>query len=299
MCNGLVMGTDTAREDIIAVAMRYLEALISHDADSVPFAPDAWRITNGGPAVAGEEQLRAIIPREPVAEITDLAWVVDGEQAVVFYDLAADFSMVTTGELGPVEDRVPCSIAERFRVRGGLIHEIEVVYAAASDRAGRPRIGRAPATATGTTATGRAGGGGDSGPKGPCPADTTACVQWTALQYLGALLSHDGSAVPLAADAWRIENGHDSGRGDGIRDALALPIMHVISRLDAMRWFFEGDQAVVLYSLAAAGGGGVAATPAVPIAERFRVRDGLIHEIEAVFPPPAPADAGALTSVRS
>ena len=284
------MVTEVDRDEKIAVAMTYLNALVSHDADSVRFAPEAWRSNNGSPPVRGEDALRAVIPREPVAAIDNLAWVVDGDQAIVFYDLIADFSLGTGAKAGASSEQIPCTIAERFLVRDGLIHEIEVMHAA--DTSGRPRADRAAlaaSTAEAAATAAAAEADGTAEPAGPCAAATTACIQWTAMQYLGALLSHDGTNVPLAAHAYRLENGHDTGRGYGIRDALALPIMHVIAKLDAMRWWFEGDQAVVFYTLAASGGGPVQATQAVPIAERFRVQRGLITEIEAVFSPPPAA----------
>src|SRR5205823_431660 len=87
-------------------------------------------------------------------------------------------------------------------------------------------------------------------------------------------------------------NGHDSGQGDGIRAALGNDVMNVIGRLDTMRWFIEGDQAAVFYDLHATVGlpDGMAPPPPLPIAERFRVQNGLIKEIEAIFgPPPEPA----------
>ena len=74
---------------IVDTATRYLDALISHDADSVPLTDDVRRITNGTPAVEGADELREIIRREPVVTTHGFRWLTDGDDAVVFYDLDA------------------------------------------------------------------------------------------------------------------------------------------------------------------------------------------------------------------
>ena len=252
---------DRTRAEKIAVAMTYLDALVAHDGAAIKLAPDVWRKGNGAVFTQGEAALRASMAHEPVSAVSTLRWVVDGDNAVAFYDLDTTFD-------------VPVYLAERFLIRDGLIHEIEFVYS--TDESKRPRPERPRRDAD------------DGAVAGPCAMGNEPCVQWTALQYLGALLSHDGSTIPIAADAWRIENGHDTGQGDGIRDALANPVMDVIGRLDTMRWFIEGDEAVVFYELHATIGlpAGIAPPPPLPIAERFRVQNGLIKEIEAIFSRP-------------
>ena len=248
---------DRTREEKIEVATTYLDGLRSRKGDGIRLAPDVSRKGNGVITTRGEEAIRAGMVHEPVAAITGLRWIVDGDNAVAFYDLDTTFE-------------VPVYLAERFLIRDGLIHEIEFVFSTDQSKGPRPERPRRDA---------------DRGAPGPCTLGNDPCVQWTALQYLGALLSHDGSRVPLAPDAWRIENGHDTGQGDGIRDALANDVMNVIGRLDGMRWFIEGDQAAVFYELHATIGlpDGMAPPPPMPIAERFRVQNGLIKEIEAIF----------------
>lgn len=98
--------------------------------------------------------------------------------------------------------------------------------------------------------------------------------------YLAALISHDGSDVPFHEDAWRKENGGYSGRsGEEIRQSLSSPIMWVTTGMRDLRWYGEedSDDVVAIFLLDTA-------TPAPTyIIERFRVIDGLIHEIEAHF----------------
>ena len=68
---------------------------------------------------------------------------------------------------------VPVYLAERFLIRDGLIHEIEFVFSTDQSKGPRPDRPRRDA---------------DSGAPGPCALGNDPCVQWTALQYLGALL---------------------------------------------------------------------------------------------------------------
>src|SRR5436190_3175646 len=94
--------------------------------------------------------------------------------------------------------------------------------------------------------------------------------------YLDALVSHDGSAVPLAPDCWRTEEGRNSGlSADAIREGLKGESMHGITGYRDLRWFVDGNDAVAFYLLDAGA--------TVHLVERFRVIDGLIHEIEAIF----------------
>jgi hypothetical protein len=98
-----------------------------------------------------------------------------------------------------------------------------------------------------------------------------------ATRYLDALVSHDGSEVPLAPGCRRTELGTDTGSsGDAIRVHLTTEIMHGITGYRDVRWFVEGDDVIAFYVLDAYG-------TTVDIAERFRIHDGLIHEIEAIF----------------
>lgn len=99
----------------------------------------------------------------------------------------------------------------------------------------------------------------------------------TATKYLDALVSHDARDVPLAPDAWRVEQGRNSGIGaDDIRARTEAPNMHIITGRRDLRWFVDGEQAVAFYLLDTTRG-------TVYIAERFCVVEGMIHEIEAIF----------------
>jgi hypothetical protein len=246
--------------DIVDVARTYLDALVSHDADSVLLAEHARRIDNGKVTVEGADALRAIIRREPAARTGGFRWIVDGDQAITFYDLDADMTRGEGDELGPPDSWIPAYIGERFQVRDGRIEEIEVVYTA---RPGHPRPERPERHR-----------GGDEPREGMLAA---------AQAYVASLVSHDPSGVPLHDDVWRIENGGPSGDGaDALRTALASDVMGTIQGIDDERWFAGGDGVAVFYTLTARVGD---TEMRVRIAERFRVVDGDLAEIEAVFAP--------------
>jgi hypothetical protein len=242
----------------------------------VRLAPDVWRMNNGHVAAQGEPNVRSAIAQEPVANLSTLRWIVEGRDAVAVYDLDTDFTRsAQSTTYAPPETWVPAYIAERFHVEGGLIHAIEVVYWGDATRA--PRPDRPLRTAT--------------FPAGPCADGSRACQISTAGAYLNSFITHDGSAIPLAPDAWRLENGGNTGdSGDAIRSGVESPVMHVIVGVDDVRWFVEGDQAVAYYTLYADGTGAIG-PPSAPselltpafVVERFRIQDGLIKEIEAVF----------------
>ncbi len=64
----------------------------------------------------------------------------------------------------------------------------------------------------------------------------------------------------------------------GLIEALAHDVMKVITGIRNVRWIVEDDQAVAFYDLDV-----TTSDRPVLIAERFRVVDGLIAEIEAIF----------------
>ena len=99
------------------------------------------------------------------------------------------------------------------------------------------------------------------------------------------LIEQDGTKVPLAENVVRIEQGKNTGDG---RDALVAALANVgkgmIEGVRNVRWIVEGEQAVAFYDLDL----NISDLP-VLIAERFRVVDGLITEIEVLFHAQAPS----------
>jgi hypothetical protein len=248
-----------AERSAIDVASTYLDALVSQDADGALLAPDVRRLKKGQVLVEGAEAIRDILRREPLAGAGDRRWVVDGEHAVVFYDIDADIQRAN-GAAGAPDTWIPTYIAERFLVRDGLVHEIDPVFFA--DMAKNPHPERPVRY-----------------PEGD---DARDVVIGVAQSYLDSLLSHDASAVPLAEHAYRIENGVYMGNtGAEIRAALEDPSMDFLDRIEDVRWYAAPGSAVAFYTLYVDAGdaGEVVCT----IGERFRVFGGELVEIEVVI----------------
>jgi hypothetical protein len=275
------MTTTGERDAMIAVATTYLQdGLIGHDADKVLLAPEARRISNGEVVCEGGDAIRAIFPHEPVGAVHNLRWVVDGEDAVVVYDMLVDWTRADQSEtFADPSTWTLVFIGERFHIVDGLITEIEVLHALGEGCEPLTRPSRTPPPAA----------------EPPARDDVIAICR----SYVDALRSGDGGSVPLAPDAWRIENGQGVGdSGPEIRDmlvAMAGEGHNLILGIEDLRWYVEGEEAVAVYRLdldpAALGRAGIEPVH-LPVFERFRVHDGLITEIEPVFPRlEAPASA--------
>jgi hypothetical protein len=96
--------------------------------------------------------------------------------------------------------------------------------------------------------------------------------------YLDGILKNDGSGAALADDCWRVEQGRNTGtNAEEVR--AALETMSYVETIRDIRWFVDtgGEQVIAWYVLDVAGG------VTSFIAERFRIVDSLIREIEVVF----------------
>lgn len=106
----------------------------------------------------------------------------------------------------------------------------------------------------------------------------------------GGLVEHDGDKVLLAEDAFRTEQGRSTGDNAAeIRASLESDALKVVSGVKNLRWvvecnFDEVCHASATFDLEIDGFSPPAPLlPPVLISERFRIEDGLIHEIEAIF----------------
>ena len=138
-----------------------------------------------------------------------------------------------------------------------------------------------------------------------CAENTRACMEAAAQSYIDGLVAHDGSKIPLADNVRRSENGLNNAKGPHeVRESFARTTM--IERARNIRFFtdVENRQVVAFFLLdidlkagAFAGGANTtksgdteyevatvkpAGTYTVHEAERFRVIDGKIHEIEII-----------------
>ena len=86
----------------------------------------ARRINNGKVSLEGADALRAIIRREPVAATSAFRWLVDGDQAIAFYDLDADLKRAEDKPPGPPETWIPAYIGERLGL--SPVRRLALVY---------------------------------------------------------------------------------------------------------------------------------------------------------------------------
>ncbi len=113
--------TDTDR---ISAAQAYIDALVSHDGDSVPFAPGCVRIEQGIKTGFSGKHLRRSLNRGPQYRIIEAA--TQPEYTVAGDEVRAIFDIVTkTGFAGR---RVAAHIDETFLIPpgDGRIHHITV-----------------------------------------------------------------------------------------------------------------------------------------------------------------------------
>jgi hypothetical protein len=108
--------------DRIAAADAYVDALVSHDGDSVPFAPRCSRIEQGLKTGFSGDHLRRSLSRGPqyriIAATTDRSYTIDGDE------VHATYTVVTkTALLGR---RVVARVDETFLVPAtdGKIHHV-------------------------------------------------------------------------------------------------------------------------------------------------------------------------------
>lgn len=125
-----------------------------------------------------------------------------------------------------------------------------------------------------------------------CTANTRSCLIATAQTYFDGLAAHDSSKIPFATGARRTEQGRVTG--DGEKTMRSVVDHEPDMKVAKARWFFdEAQQTVVgftrLYvaernadpnreSHKTTGG-----PSTVYLAERFKIVDGLIREVEGVF----------------
>lgn len=131
-----------------------------------------------------------------------------------------------------------------------------------------------------------------------------ACLESAARAYIDGLIAHGGADVPLAPNVRRTENALTNARGaDEVRESFVRT--HMVESAKDVRLFVDVAKGEVIaifllnVDLKAEAGGGDTSTKAgkteyevavtkpagtytVHEAERFRVRNGLIEEIEII-----------------
>jgi hypothetical protein len=115
--------SDTER---IAAAEAYIDALVSHDGDSVPFAPDCVRIEQGVKTGFSGNHLRRSLNRGPQYRIIGAAR--DRNLTVAGDEVHATFTVVT--KAAAAGRRVVARVDETFLIpaRDGKIHHIRARF---------------------------------------------------------------------------------------------------------------------------------------------------------------------------
>jgi hypothetical protein len=118
--------------DRIAAADAYVDALVTHNGDSVPFAPQCVRIEQGVKTGFSGNHLRRSLNRGPQYRI--IAATTDREYTVVGDEVHATFTVVTKAALAG--RRVVARIDETFLIPAtdGKIHHIRVRFHPAIQR---------------------------------------------------------------------------------------------------------------------------------------------------------------------
>jgi hypothetical protein len=135
-----------------------------------------------------------------------------------------------------------------------------------------------------------------------CTDNSRACMEAVARSYIDALVSHDGSRIPLAPDVRRTENALTNAKGEAeVRESFVRTTM--VESTSNIRFFTDVDQRQVVaffllnvdlkaqdansttkagnteYKVAVTKPAG---TYTVHEAERFHIVDGKIREIEII-----------------
>ena len=116
----------TASDDErIAAAQAYIDALVSHDADKVPFAPGCTRIEFGVKTGFSGDHLRRSLNRGPqyrtIREATVPEYIIEGDVVRAKYDVLSKPSLAGR--------RIGAHIDETFLIpaEDGTIHHIKAV----------------------------------------------------------------------------------------------------------------------------------------------------------------------------
>lgn len=110
--------------DRIAAAEAYIDALASHDGDSVPFAPECVRVEQGVKTGFSGNHLRRSLNRGPQYRI--IAATTDRNYTVVGDEVHATFTVVTKAAL--FGRRVVAPVDETFLIPDGKIHHIRARF---------------------------------------------------------------------------------------------------------------------------------------------------------------------------
>jgi hypothetical protein len=112
--------------DRIAAAQAYIDALVSHDGDSVPFAPGCTRIEQGFKNGFSGNHLRRSLNRGPqyrvIGETTAPEYSINGDEVRAVYVVLTKFSVAGRRMAAKVDETFVIPAAD------GKIHHIKVRF---------------------------------------------------------------------------------------------------------------------------------------------------------------------------
>lgn len=269
--------TENSRVCLIATATTYIDALTLHDASKVPFAPDIRRTEQNRESATSESFIRQHTITQPDMEghVGDRFFVdLETKNVVVFTRLRVP------GKVNPRRPPAPASmpttvhLAERFKVEGGLIKEIEAVFVRQEGIMDGPTHWPSDYTA-GPVKPGRT--------KATCTENSRACLIGAAKAYFDGIVAQDSSKVPFAANVRRTLGGAILEGEEKLRHFLdhEEPPM----AFHKSRYFVDTDEkTVVVYTTVLITGDRKGGKQQITsrVADRIRVENGYIVEIEGM-----------------
>lgn len=119
---GVTPVSEVSDTDRIAAAESYIDALVTHNADNVPLAPDCTRIEQGIKTAFSGNHLRRSLNRGPQYRV--IGSIVDKQFTVVGDEVHAKFTILTKAAVAG--KRVVAHVDETFRIPAsdGQIHHI-------------------------------------------------------------------------------------------------------------------------------------------------------------------------------
>jgi len=256
--------TDNGRACQVTTAMTYVESLWKADPHHARLAPHARRTHNGGKRPEDSaEVIRAGIAKEQLKDYRNVRLTVDEQKGDVFV------FWITRGPQPQT-----AHIAERIRVKDGLITEIEAFFwlddrPADQVKALWPDAARAAEIAP------------PQADIGPCIGARRDCLIAVANTYLDSLLKADGAAVKCTPTIRRTLNGTKLYEGEAaLRKGVSSE--RLAYRRNYRLYVDEAKGEVMALWLTSAN------PPAEPstahVIERLKIEKGLISEIEVFYP---------------
>jgi hypothetical protein len=256
--------TDNGRACLVNTAMTYVESLWAADGNVARLAPNVRRTHNGGKRPEeGADNIRPQIAKERLKDYRNVRLTVDEKKGDVFA------FWITRGPQPQT-----AHIAERIRVKDGLITEVEAFFwlderPADQIKAVWPDVERAAEIAPPKTDI------------GPCSGAKRDCLIAVANTYLDSLLKADGAAVKASPTVRRTLNGTKVYEGEAVlRKGVSSERLGF--RKNYRVFVDEAKGEVVALWLTSAN------PPAEPstahVIERIKIEKGLISEIEVFYP---------------